>query len=250
MTRAHSWWLLAALLLSRPAFAAPTPDEMREARSRYERGMAKYVVRDFDGAIVDFKIAYELTSEPGLLFNLGQACRLGKRPEDALYFYRTYLRQFPDAPNRRDVVEFIERLAALPPPEAAVLAPLPVLAPPTAIAPRPPSRRVELGLGIAFSGAALALGGGGVGLGIEADNDARHVSASAAKGVAWNPALRSEWNEGQRDAQAATALYVVGGACAITGVVLSALGARHHWAGHLAAAPTAGGAQVAWSGSF
>ena len=74
-----------------------------EARELYKKAMTHYELGAFDDAIVEFKRAYELTSAPGLLFNIAQVYRMKKDAEQAVYFYRTYLRLMPDAPNRADV---------------------------------------------------------------------------------------------------------------------------------------------------
>src|SRR5439155_1654304 len=73
-------------------------------RERYERGTLRYNLGDFDAAIVEFKAAYEASRAPALLYNLAQAHRLNRDPERALYFYRTYLREAPDAENRAEAV--------------------------------------------------------------------------------------------------------------------------------------------------
>ena len=60
----------------------------------------------------EFKLAYARSQAPGLLFNLAQASRLNKDYEQALHFYRTYLRVRPDAPNRDDVEQAHRRARA------------------------------------------------------------------------------------------------------------------------------------------
>ena len=72
--------------------------------------MARYALGDFDAAVDEFKQAYELSQAPGLLFNLAQASRLGKDYEQALHFYRTYLRVRPNAANRKDAEKRIGEL--------------------------------------------------------------------------------------------------------------------------------------------
>jgi hypothetical protein len=256
------------LVATLPAWGAPPPSSppsttMKEARELYQRGMTKYSVRNFEGAIADFKAAYELTREPGLLFDLGQASRLAKNPEEALYFYRTYLRQRPNAPNRRDVEAFVDQLSrqvppSLPPPVAVTApAPAPALFAPAPKPPRAPlvvqrrtsHGRVELGVGIGLLGVAVGALAGGVAVGVAARNHSDSVAASARSGVPWTADLRSEWDQGQRESAAATALYVIGGVAGAVGVTLTALGARKLH-GRLAAGPAAGGAQVAWTSSF
>src|SRR4051812_48415736 len=83
-----------ALLISAPAVADPDP-----ARQHYETASRLYNTGEFDAAIGEFKQAYGLSPAPGLLFNIGQAYRAKKDYEHARYFYTTYLREDPDAPE-------------------------------------------------------------------------------------------------------------------------------------------------------
>ncbi|HUS66810.1 MAG TPA: hypothetical protein VMZ28_19870 [Kofleriaceae bacterium] len=141
--------LLAALAaLARPARAESA--SAKEVRAHYDRGMARYAVGDFEGAIGSFKQAYELSRAPGFLFNLAQASRLARKHADALHFYRTYLRLRPNAANKRDVQAFIAQLEPVVAREAAAIrvepAPAPAVAvetPATAPAPEPEPVRAE-----------------------------------------------------------------------------------------------------------
>jgi tetratricopeptide (TPR) repeat protein len=103
--------VLATLLLaSASALAQPAPPppadadaKKAEAKVLYEKGLGHYNLGEWDLAIDAFRKAYAISSAPGLLFNIGQSFRLKKDYEQALYFYGTYLRLKPDAPNRADV---------------------------------------------------------------------------------------------------------------------------------------------------
>jgi hypothetical protein len=75
----------------------------KQAYDLYQEGITNYNLGEFDKAIEKFKAAYALTGAPGLLFNVAQAYRLKKDYDQALYFYKTYLRLDPDAPNKADV---------------------------------------------------------------------------------------------------------------------------------------------------
>jgi len=105
--------ILTAALVTGLGIASARADEAQdqlaqqkkidEARRLYDLGITHYDLGEFDQAIAAFKQAYALTQAPGLLFNIAQAYRLKKDYENALYFYRSYLRKEPDAPNRSDV---------------------------------------------------------------------------------------------------------------------------------------------------
>ncbi len=269
----------ALLLCALPARAA---DPLQEAREHYERGMAHYELGEFAAAVEEFKAAYTRSQAPGLLFNLAQASRLAKDYEQALHFYRTYLRVRPDAPNRDDVEKRIaeltpiveaqrqaelERLRAqerpptLPPVEVKRPEPAPVIAPPaetrtpatvtpptvTRVRPRDGKRERIAGLVVGIGGVALL--GGGVGLGVVALDAQSKLSKLASSMGSWSAQQASLYRDGQHDAAAATALYVVGGVAVGTGVVLYALGWRRDRA-RFAVAPAPGGAQAVWSCAF
>jgi tetratricopeptide (TPR) repeat protein len=276
--------LLAALALGGLARA---DDAKAHARALYDRGMGHYNVGEFDAAAEDFKQAYQLTRAPGLLFNLAQACRLAHKNEEALRFYRTYLREKPNAVNKKDVKAFIALLEKMPAPAAP--APPPANETSTAAgdkpppdkevepAPEPPAR-VEapsppppahteaiapvhpvLVAPVAkpasvkpYVVAAAVLGGVGVAaLGTAAyfAVASRDASSEITGASAWTPGLQQRWDDGQRDAQVATALFVVGGVSAGVAVVLGAVAARKH-AKKLALIPSVGPGAVGWSCAF
>src|SRR5262249_44095985 len=114
--------LLVALLPGAARAVEPSAAADAQARSHYELGQRHYNVGDFDRAIDEFKRAYEISPAPGLLFNIAQAYRAKKDREHALYFYTTYLREDPEAPER----EYVEaRLRELPLTEPPVSEPPP-----------------------------------------------------------------------------------------------------------------------------
>ncbi len=249
---------VAAMLLMASTAAQADEESQHEAREHYERGMAHYELGEFSDAIAEFKLAYERAPMPGLLFNLAQASRLGKDYEQALHFYRAYLRARPDASNRDDVEKRIvelepvvaarrraeeQRLSTVsrPPPARAEAAP-------ALVAPRPGGKQERIA-GIAVGAVGVALLGGGIGFGVAALDAENRLSRLASSMGSWTPAQAQLYHDGQRDAAAATALYVVGGAAIATGVVLYVVGWRKDRP-RFAVAPTNGGAQAVWSCAF
>src|SRR5258706_10249577 len=97
----------------KPPAADASGHDRELAKQHYEQGITHYNLGEFDAAVVEFKAAYALTSEPGLLFNIAQAYRLKEDYKQALYFYKTYLRLVPDAGNRPDVERWIGELEKL-----------------------------------------------------------------------------------------------------------------------------------------
>ena len=105
--RAAPLALIALFFVAAPAFAerrdVPTAGKEQEAREHYKQGMLHFDLGEVDLAIQEFRQAYAISAAPGLLFNIAQAYRVKKDYEQALHFYRTYLRLQPKAPNRVDV---------------------------------------------------------------------------------------------------------------------------------------------------
>ncbi len=252
--------LLAVLLGSTPAFAAGTEADVAEAKVHYDRGMTHYHLGEFPAAVDEFKSAYGLSQAPGLLFNLGQASRLGHQYEQALYFYRTYLRLMPDASNRTDVEQRITELQPLAEQERArVEASKRPVAPPAAVVesstlttsprqPGPSGRPLRL-TGIALGAIGIGVLGAGAGLGGAALSAQSQLSKLARDMGTWSPSQSDIYHRGKAEAASATALYAVGGAALATGVVLYLVG-RHRDRTRFAIAPGPGGAQAVFWHDF
>src|SRR5438270_13593151 len=99
--------LLIALVLLGPLAHA---EDKNAARAAYAEGRRHYDLNEFTPALEAFKRAYVAFEDPVFLFNIAQCHRqLGNR-EDAIKFYRSYLRNQPDAPNHDEVNATIARL--------------------------------------------------------------------------------------------------------------------------------------------
>jgi tetratricopeptide (TPR) repeat protein len=255
-----------ALLLS-SVCAAADPDPLSDARGHYERGMSHYELGEFTQAIDEFKIAYEASRAPGLLFNLAQASRLAKLYEQSLHFYRAYLRARPDAPNRVDAearIAELEPLVAaqrqreLEPPAtpdqpspatpgtttSAPPAPAELTKTPLAqwIVPRDGKRERVAGITVGVIGVAALVAA--IILGSEAWSAQSKLGGVATSGGAWNASEQSLYSSGHDEAGAATALYAVGGAAAGTGAVLLIVGRRRDVKHRRMATLSAGGAGI------
>ena len=105
--------LACALVLSSIAqvcFAGPTEDE---ARAHTKAGTAAFNLGHYDEAVLEYEAAYKAVPAPVLLYNIGQANRLGGNSDKALIAYKSYLRTAPaNAPNREQVEKHIEALEA------------------------------------------------------------------------------------------------------------------------------------------
>ena len=82
------------------------------AKEHYTRGTSFYDLGRYDDAIKEFEAAYQLKNDPAFLYNLAQSYRQAGNHEQAVHFYKTYLRYVPKAPNRADIEEKIKTRGA------------------------------------------------------------------------------------------------------------------------------------------
>jgi tetratricopeptide (TPR) repeat protein len=91
---------LACLLTARQARG----DENSElAKRHFEEGTKAFSLGEFPRAIEEYRLAYSAKPEPPILYNIAQAYRLSGDLAQALFFYRSYLHNLPDASNRSEV---------------------------------------------------------------------------------------------------------------------------------------------------
>jgi len=88
-------------------------EDTAAAREHYQKGTAFYDLGRYQDAAKEFEAAYEAKNDPALLYNLAQSHRLAGNTEQALHFYRTYLRRVPKAANRSEIEERIMALEKL-----------------------------------------------------------------------------------------------------------------------------------------
>lgn len=87
----------------------PTGDEMtQEARTFFERGVAMFRRRRYDAALQAFTAAYSFARLPEVIYNLAVASERTGHTQDAIDYYREYLRARPDGPDRA----YVERRVA------------------------------------------------------------------------------------------------------------------------------------------
>jgi tetratricopeptide (TPR) repeat protein len=117
--RTYAWWRAASVIIlilvaqyARPTLAAPA-DPKKEAMSHFLEGQKHYNLSEFSDALVEFKAAYRIQTDPILLYNIGQCERQLGHLEEAIRFYRNYLREQSKAPNREEVERRIDELEGL-----------------------------------------------------------------------------------------------------------------------------------------
>ena len=84
-----------------------------DAKARYMSGQSHYNLNEFSEALQDFKEAYRLHPDPAFLFNIAQCERQLGDFDEAIKFYRSYLRNKPDATNGKEVQKKIDELRGL-----------------------------------------------------------------------------------------------------------------------------------------
>jgi tetratricopeptide (TPR) repeat protein len=103
--RLVSFALVAAILGAAPRIARA--DGIEEARKLVAEAQTHYKLGRFQEALDLYARAYELHKAPGFFFNMAQCHFQLKRWERAIFFYESYLREKPEAPNRAVVEQLI-----------------------------------------------------------------------------------------------------------------------------------------------
>jgi tetratricopeptide (TPR) repeat protein len=233
---------LAAIALlvgvARPARA----EDKAAARAAYAEGTKYYDLNNFEAALKAFEKAYWNYEEPAFLFNIAQCYRQLDRKQDAVKFYRSYLRKVPEAPNRADVEKLIasldeaianeKRAAARAEPPANPTAPAAPPAPAQTApannvvvaakpAPAPRGSRALRAAGIGVGVAGVAAIGLGAAFALLA-KDANHQYLQPADGV-YSPS--ADANRGTYQT-AEVVTFTVGGAAIIAGTTMYLVGRR------------------------
>ena len=274
----------AATVAAQPAPPPPAPDaqpgqkteeqKKAEAKLLYEDGLKDYNLGEFDEAIKKFKMAYAISSAPGLLFNIAQSYRLKKDYEQATYFYTTYLRLKPDAPNRSDVEARLAEMKVLMEEQKKLQD-----KPPTGtVTPDgnsssgkegnvtvnlidsrggggPTEKDTDAGgslmtAGLATGGAGAALVVTGVVFGRMARNAEKQLNTLNAMGGAWTQEQQDTYDAGKRNNAIAIISFIAGGAAMATGVTLWGLGYMKKRVTTVAVNPSASGTTFAVGWAF
>jgi tetratricopeptide (TPR) repeat protein len=224
-----------------------TPAQKQEMRQQYEKATRAYDIKKYSEAIEGYQRIYEIGGDPAMLFNIAQAYRLNGQSEEALRFYRRYLQRSPNARNRDDVERKIGDLeralderrkaaaaaaapAIVPPPVAPTAEP----APPAASVPGPGGEGAgaiaveDSGRGKRIAGVVLlsvgaaALVTAGI-TGLLAKRKGDELSDLSRQMGAFDPDVESS---GKRLDKVAIISAIAGGAAAVAGAVLLAIGWR------------------------
>jgi hypothetical protein len=104
------------------------------ARAHSQEGDAYYKLEKYANAITEYEQAYLAKPDPSFLYNIAQCHRLMGNGAQAIHFYRRFLKDAPNAPNRPVAEKHIRDLEDLAAHGSAPAAPPPV---PVAPAPAP-----------------------------------------------------------------------------------------------------------------
>ncbi len=263
------------MLFSVVAFAKPA-GKAQQAKELFENGKKAYNVGDFAQAITHWKKGYELVGDGLFLFNMAQAHRQLKQYEQALFLYKAYLREVPNAENKDSVDQRIQELETLlskaqQPPNEAITPPStggdptgeepPVEEEPeeaTEPVPTTPPPAVDHGhrggggkklWGIIIGAAGIVMIGTGIGFTMAASSKADDLEKRAKAGEEWNDDRQATLDD-MNSQSTMGAVFIGAGAVALTGgAVLYFLGRREaSRSTTVAVAP--GNVRLAWAVTF
>ena len=120
---------------------AQTDAQKKTAKEYGEQARRLFDVGQYPQAIESYQKAYLHVEDPVFLFNIGQSYRLNNQPEEAIRFYKNYLRRSPDAINRSEVEKRIVELQREVDKKAR--APQPPVEPPAPVAKTPSPAPVQ-----------------------------------------------------------------------------------------------------------
>lgn len=212
------------LLFSLPCASASAQAEGsldEEARGIFMAGRAAFDDGRWQEALDYFQRAYELSSRPGLLYNIGQTADRMRQDDVALEAFERYLELMPEAPNRsavearlavlrRAVSEAADEQRPSPEQDPAPAVQGPVVAPESpADTPAPVGPIVVLSAGVASAAA------GGVLL----------LMANGASNTVTDASEGTPWVDVESDYDSSGTLGVSGAVLLGAGVALAASGA-------------------------
>ena len=215
-----------------PAEEAGTASEgaSPEANALVEQAVERFQAKDYDGAVALFQQAYELSPEPNYLFNIGRVYEEKGDIEGAISYYEQFVQQPGVEIESRELAA--ERLKVLhevqaqlnPEPEPQPVVepdPVPDLEPEPKTEPvddKPPKMRVA-GFALIGVGAAVLATGTGFAIGaVQRQNELDNLLGVDAR----NDVI----DRGERNALIADIMFGVGGAFALTGIILTAVSYR------------------------
>ena len=128
-----------AALLSAGRSAGAADPRTESAREHSSQGDAYYKLEKYGNAIGEYEQAYLAKADPSFLYNIAQCHRLMGQNAEAIKFYRRFLRDAPNAPNRAVAEKHIKDLEDASTHGSPVEPPPPVSPPSSGSLPAPPA---------------------------------------------------------------------------------------------------------------
>ena len=247
-----------------------TQTQKDEVKLHYQRATRAYDLQKYQEAIEEYQKAYEISGDPPMLYNIGQAYRLADQPSEAVRYYRRFLQRMPNARNREDVERKIadqEKLiderrkaaasVAPPPPlPPAKSPPIVEIKPPSPVQPPPPEpsppvvseeppSHARAVVGWSLIAAGVIADGVAIYQGYRAKQKGDELTRASMSGQVFDPQLEED---GKNANIAAIALGIGGTAIAVAGAIVLITSGNSADAG--ASPPTAGRVSVTpWIGA-
>jgi tetratricopeptide (TPR) repeat protein len=233
--------VFVVILLTHHSARAESAEEL------YDEGQRAYDAGDYARAVDRWEASYQLSMEPGLLFNVAQAYRRAGNCTRALSSYRQFVTSDPTSDRRAladELVRELEPKCGSPPQQANPI--------------EPPDTKQTLitdaGRGLRVTGLVTASGGvafvvTGLLFGRRARAIGDDVSAACSPSCDWS-AQRDNDARGRRYATIGYTLDGIGLAAITTGAVLYVLGKRSDSIVTVVPRPHEGGGAISWSTSW
>lgn len=220
-----------------------------EAARHLDRGNLLMSAKRYDDALVEYRAAYTIESNVTLLYNIGQALRLGGHCDEARRAYEAYLDTNPPAERAQLAHRNIAACEATATPAAPVTPVTPVTPETIDAAPEHSPWYHDLpGNVLAVTGSLLVVGG--VALWLQASGAIDDANTAARQATTWDGyASNAAAGRDAESRQTVSVVLLIAGGAAVTGAIVR-YALRPDGDGSLAAAPLPGGGALLLSGRF
>jgi len=104
------WLVLASLTLFSIAPAHAEDKATKAAQKHFEKAQKLFNLGKFDAALTEYEAAYEAKPLGDFLYNIAQCYRNLEDYDRAIFSFKKYLKEKPDAEDRAQVEKFIDEL--------------------------------------------------------------------------------------------------------------------------------------------
>src|SRR5262245_57739556 len=101
--------IVAFLLLTLAPLTAAAQD-FDAAAKHFAAGQQAFAKKHFRAAAAEFELAHEITKDPVLLYNIGEAWQNAGEGKKAVAAYKNYLKAQPNAADKADVQKRIKAI--------------------------------------------------------------------------------------------------------------------------------------------